>query len=141
MAPHHVTEHTVSLKNLRIKLALKVDGNEKLGSSKGRQQLNFSPALWRSRVILHLNVSFLCKQFISWIGEADQICRMTIRFTLDRLFKMLIVSANTIGAVIRDRNNLTPLRQIVMTMPIQKAVTSGNGNIAFYRESTHSNCK
>jgi len=39
---------------------LKVDGNEKLGGPKRRQQLNFSPALWRSRVILNLNVSFLC---------------------------------------------------------------------------------
>jgi hypothetical protein len=35
---------------------LKVDGNEKLGGPKRRQQLNFSPALWRSRVILNLNV-------------------------------------------------------------------------------------
>jgi hypothetical protein len=26
-------------------------------------------------------------------------------------------------------------------MPIQKAVTSGNGNIEFYRESTRSNLK
>ncbi len=52
-------------------------------------------------------------------------------FTLHRLFKKLIVSANTIGAVISDRYNLTPLRLIVMTMPIQKAVTSGDGNIVF----------
>jgi hypothetical protein len=44
------------------KKGLKVDGNEKLGGPKRRQQLNFSPALWRSRVILNLNVSFLCKQ-------------------------------------------------------------------------------
>ncbi len=48
-----------------LKLGLKVDGNEKLGRSKGRQPLNFSPALWRLRVILNLNVSFLCKQYIS----------------------------------------------------------------------------
>jgi hypothetical protein len=66
---------------------------------------------------------------------------MTIRFTLDTLFKKLIISANTIGAVISDRYNLTPLRLIVMTIPIQKAVTSGNENIEFYRESTRSNCK
>jgi hypothetical protein len=45
---------------------LKVDGNKKLGRSKRRQQLNFSPALWRSRVILNLNVLFLCKQSISF---------------------------------------------------------------------------
>jgi hypothetical protein len=66
---------------------------------------------------------------------------MTIRFTLHRLFKKLIISANTIGAVIRDKYNLTPLRLIVMTMPIQKAVTSGNGNNEFYRETARSNRK
>jgi hypothetical protein len=54
-----------------------------------------------------------------------------MRFTWHRLFKMLIVKANTIGAVIRDRYNLTPLRLFDMTMPIQKAVTSGNGNNVF----------
>jgi hypothetical protein len=64
-----------------------------------------------------------------------------MRFTWHRLFKMLIVSANTIGAVIRDRYHLTPLRLFVMTIPIQKAVTSGNGNNEFYRESTRSNLK
>jgi hypothetical protein len=79
--------------------------------------------------------------FISWIGVADRICRMTIRFTLHRLFKKLIISTNTIGAVIRDSYNLTPLRLIVMTMPIQKAVTSGNGNNEFYRETARSNRK
>ena len=64
-----------------------------------------------------------------------------MRFTWHRLFKMLIVSASTIGAVIKDRYNLTPLRLIVMTMPIQKAVTSGNGNNEFYRETARSNRK
>ncbi len=48
-----------------LKFTLKVDGNEKLGRSKGRQPMNFCPALWRSRVILNLNISFLCKQYIS----------------------------------------------------------------------------
>jgi hypothetical protein len=66
---------------------------------------------------------------------------MTIRFTLHHLFKKLISSDNTIGAVIKERNILTPLPLFVQTMPIQKAVTSGNGNIKFYRESTHSNLK
>jgi hypothetical protein len=69
------------------------------------------------------------------------MCRMTIRFTFHRLFKKLIISANTIGAAIRDKYNLTPLRLIVMTRPIQKAVTSGNGNNEFYRETTRSNRK
>jgi hypothetical protein len=64
-----------------------------------------------------------------------------MRFTWHRLFKMLIVSANNIGAVIKDSYNLTPLRLFDMTMPIQKAVTSGKGNNGFYRESTRSNRK
>ncbi len=64
-----------------------------------------------------------------------------MRFTWHRLFKKLIISANTTGAVIRDMYNLTPLRLIVMTMPIQKAVTSGNGNNEFYREMARSNRK
>jgi hypothetical protein len=66
---------------------------------------------------------------------------MTILFTLHRLCKKLISSANTIGAVIKERNILTPLPLFFQTMPIQKAVTSGNGNIEFYRESTRSNLK
>jgi hypothetical protein len=57
---------------------------------------------------------------------------MTMRFTLHPLIKMLIVSANIIGAVIKDRYNFTALRLFDMTMPIQKAVTSGNGNNGFY---------
>ncbi len=52
---------------------------------------------------------------------------MIFWFTLHRLFKKLISSANTIGAVITERNILTPLRLFVMTMPIQKAVASGKG--------------
>jgi hypothetical protein len=54
---------------------------------------------------------------------------------------MLIVSANNIGAVIKDSYNLTPLRLFDITMPIKKAVTSGKGNNGFYRESTRSNRK
>ncbi len=66
---------------------------------------------------------------------------MSFWFILHRLFKKLIIRANTIGAVITDRNILTPLRLFVVTMPIQKAVTSGNGNIEVYGESTRSNLK
>ncbi len=44
---------------------LKVDGNEKLGGSRRAQLLSYSLALWRSKVILNLNVLFLCKQSIS----------------------------------------------------------------------------
>jgi hypothetical protein len=66
---------------------------------------------------------------------------MTIRFTLHCLFEKLISSTSTIGAVIKERSILTPLPMFVQTMPIQKAVTSGNGNIEFYRESTRSNLK
>ena len=60
-------------------------------------------------------------------------------FTLHPLIKKPIVRANTIGAVITERNILTPLPLFVLTMPIKKAVTSGNGNVEFYRESTRSN--
>jgi hypothetical protein len=56
---------------------------------------------------------------------------MIFQFTLHRLFKKLISSANTIGAVITERNILTPLRLVVVTMPIQKAVASGKGNGLF----------
>jgi hypothetical protein len=35
----------------------------------------------------------------------------------------------------------TALRLFDMTMPIQKAVTSGNGNIEFNRETARSNLK
>jgi hypothetical protein len=66
---------------------------------------------------------------------------MTIRLTWHGLFKKLISGANTIGAVIKERTILTPLPLFVQTMPIQKALTSGNGNIDFYRESTRSNLK
>ena len=45
--------------------SLKVDGNEKLGRSKGRQPLNFSPALWRLKFMCNLNVQFLCEKSIS----------------------------------------------------------------------------
>jgi hypothetical protein len=33
------------------------------------------------------------------------------------------------------------LRLFVMTMPIQKAIATGNGNIEFYRETARSNLK
>jgi hypothetical protein len=72
---------------------------------------------------------------------ADRICRMTIQFTLHRLFKKLLIRAKTIGAVIKERTIFTPLPLFVLTMPIQKALTSGNRNIEFYRESTRSNFK
>ncbi len=50
-----------------------------------------------------------------------------------RLVKKSISSANTgtIGAVITERNILTPLHLFVMTSPINKAVASGNGNRLF----------
>ncbi len=44
-----------------------------------------------------------------------------------------------IGAVITERNILTPLPLFVETMPILKAVASGKGNNEFYREMARSN--
>jgi hypothetical protein len=52
---------------------------------------------------------------------------MTIRFTWHSLIKKSISYANTIGAVITERNILTPLPIFVETMPINKAVASGKG--------------
>ena len=64
-----------------------------------------------------------------------------MQFTFHRLIKKTIVRANTIGAVIMERNIFTPLPLFVQTIPIQKAVTSGKRNIEFYRASTSSNLK
>jgi nucleoside diphosphate kinase len=55
--------------------------------------------------------------------------------------KKTISCANTNGAVITERNILTPLRLFIMSSPIYKAVASGNRNFEFYRETTGSNCK
>jgi hypothetical protein len=52
-------------------------------------------------------------------------------FTLHRLIKKSIRCANTIGAVITERNTLTPLCLFIMTLPFNKAVASGNGNRFF----------
>ena len=53
------------------------------------------------------------------------------------------VRANTIGVVTVSPYWLkfSALRLFVVTMPIQKAVTIGNGNIEFYRETARSNLK
>jgi hypothetical protein len=53
------------------------------------------------------------------------------------------VRANTIGVVTASPYwlKVAALRLFVVTMPIQKAVASGKGNIEFYRESTRSNLK
>ncbi len=53
------------------------------------------------------------------------------------------VRANTIGVVAVSPYWLkfAALRLFVVTMPIQKTVTSGNGNIEFDIETAHSNLK
>jgi hypothetical protein len=66
---------------------------------------------------------------------------MTIRFTWHRLIKKSINCDNTIGAVITERDILTPLPLFVETMPILKAEESGNGYNEFYRETARSNLK
>ncbi len=38
---------------------------------------------------------------------------------------------SSIGAVITERNILTPLHIFIVTMPIKKAVASGKGNRLF----------
>jgi hypothetical protein len=47
---------------------LNLDGNEKRGGSGRRQKFSFCLALWRSRVICNLNVSFLVKTHFSVSG-------------------------------------------------------------------------
>jgi hypothetical protein len=53
------------------------------------------------------------------------------------------ICANTIGVVTVSPYWLkfATLRLFIVTMPIQKAVPSGNGNIEFYREMARSNLK
>jgi hypothetical protein len=53
------------------------------------------------------------------------------------------VRANTIGIVAASPYwlNFAALRLFVVTMPIQKAVATGNGNNDFYIETTRSNYK
>jgi hypothetical protein len=53
------------------------------------------------------------------------------------------VCANTIGVATVSSYWLkfAALHLFVVTMPIQKAVTSGNENIEFYRETARSNLK
>jgi hypothetical protein len=53
------------------------------------------------------------------------------------------VPANTIGVVMVSPYWLkfAALRLFVETIPIYKAVASGNGNIEFYRETARSNFK
>ncbi len=46
-------------------------------------------------------------------------------FTWHRLFKKTNSCANTNGAVITERNILTPLRQFIISSPFYKAVASG----------------
>ncbi len=57
--------------------------------------------------------------FISWIGMADQICKWP---TWHRLIKKSIRRANTIGAVIAERNILTPLC-LALLWPLSFCVT------------------
>jgi hypothetical protein len=52
-------------------------------------------------------------------------------FSCHRLFKKSNRFANTIGAVINEKKNLTPLCLFIQTSPIDFAVASGNGNRFF----------
>jgi hypothetical protein len=53
------------------------------------------------------------------------------------------ISANILALTypFRHYKKFATLRLFVETMPIHKSVASGNGNIEFYRETTHSNGK
>jgi hypothetical protein len=52
-----------------------------------------------------------------------------------------IQDMNTSAPIFKKVKKLAVLRLFVMTMPIQKAVASGNRNIEFYRETIRSNLK
>jgi hypothetical protein len=43
--------------------------------------------------------------------------------------------------IFKKVKKLAALGLVVVTIPIQKAVARGNGNIEFYRETTRSNLK
>ena len=49
-----------------------------------------------------------------------------------------VYMASPIGAVITERNILTPLHLFVVTKPFLKATASGKGISEFYRETTRS---
>ena len=69
------------------------------------------------------------------------------RWHVNRIFILQIRSAtpiqdmNTSAPIYKKVKKLAALHLTVMTMPIQKAVTSGNRNNEFYRETARSNRK
>jgi hypothetical protein len=66
---------------------------------------------------------------------ADSICHAYSRYEY--------IPANVLALTYHFRHykKFATLRLVVQTMPIYKAVASGNGNIEFYRETTRSNLK
>jgi hypothetical protein len=86
-----------------------------------------APINWRGRIFLlnrHGGTNFQDK-YLNILG-----------FTLHHLIKKSIRCANTIGAVITERNTLTPLFLFIMTSPINKALASGNGKDFLHGNNT-----
>jgi hypothetical protein len=81
-------------------------------------------------IVLTLIINFLIRQC-----NVNRIIILQIRSTSP------IQDKNTSTPIFMKVKKLAALRLFVVTMPIQKAVASGNGNIEFYRETTRSNLK
>ncbi len=78
--------------------------------------------------------------FISWIGKADQICRMNVQtFDISRIFGGS--PGITYWRSYSWEEHFVPLCLFVKTSPVNFPVASGNGNIIFYTKMTCSNCK
>jgi hypothetical protein len=66
---------------------------------------------------------------------ANSICNAYSRYEFVRAYTIGVVTVSPYWL------KFAALRLFVVTMPIQKAVTRGNGNIEFYRETARSNLK
>jgi hypothetical protein len=81
-------------------------------------------------ILLALIINFLIRQC-----NVNRIIILQIRSATP------IQDMNTSAPIFKKVKKLAALCLFVMTMPIQKAVASGNRNIEFYRETTHSYLK
>ncbi len=80
---------------------------------------NKAQQYWRKE---HISANILAQTHSyleqAWRVASGRICRMNIRLTWHRLIKKSISCANIIGAVISERNILTPASPYILTMPI-----------------------
>jgi hypothetical protein len=81
-------------------------------------------------ILLALIINFLIRR-----------CNVNGKIILQIRSATPIQDMNMSAPIFKKVKKLAALRLFVMTMPIQKAVASGNGNIEFNREITRSNLK